>query len=98
MRAWLEALEDKSLPSLEIDDPEGEVASAIKVSLNFNGEWESNGKRRRGWHYQSTCRKRRGERGLASEGEATKEMGYRRYRLNQAIILASRSFRFCAAS
>src|SRR5882724_4174948 len=57
MRAWLEALEDKSLPSLEIADPEGEVASAFKVSPNFNGERENGGKRRRGWHYQSTCGK-----------------------------------------
>src|SRR5579863_5880753 len=40
MRAWLEALEDKSLPSLEIADPEGEVASAFKVSLKFNAELE----------------------------------------------------------
>src|SRR5450432_1006560 len=67
MRAWLEAL-GKSLPSLEITDPEGEVASAFKVSINFNGERESGGKRRRGWHYQSTCGKRRWERGLAGDG------------------------------
>jgi hypothetical protein len=34
MRACLEALEDKILPSL-VADAEGEVAAAIKVSLEF---------------------------------------------------------------
>ena len=38
MRAWLEALEDKSLPSLKIADAEGEVAAAFKVSIKSNGE------------------------------------------------------------
>jgi len=34
MRACLEALEDKILPSL-VADAEGEVAAALKVSLEF---------------------------------------------------------------
>jgi len=33
-RAWLEALEDKVIPSL-VADAEGEVAAALKVSLKF---------------------------------------------------------------
>jgi len=33
-RAWLETLEDTSLPSL-VADAEGEVAAAFKVSLKF---------------------------------------------------------------
>ncbi len=43
MRAWLEALEDKSLPSLKFADADGEVATAFKVSINSNverGRWK----------------------------------------------------------
>jgi hypothetical protein len=35
MRAWVEELADKSLPSLKIADAEGEVAAAFKGISEF---------------------------------------------------------------
>jgi len=57
MRAWLEAREDKSLPSL-IGDAAGAVVAAFKGILkiltgNHRDKAESCGIR----HYQSTCEK-----------------------------------------
>src|SRR5579864_4863690 len=58
MRAWFEALEDKSLPSLK-STPDGEVAAAFKGILKILAGNEAGEQKRWGhWHYQSTCEKR----------------------------------------
>jgi hypothetical protein len=58
MRAWLEALEGKSLPSLKSAAPEDEAATELKGILKILMANETGfAKRRRFRHYQSTCRK-----------------------------------------
>jgi len=68
MRAWLEAFEDKSLPSL-VADAEGEVAAAFKgIYESLPGARAVAEKRRSICHYQSTCQNARSARALACQG------------------------------
>ena len=67
MRAWLDALEDKSLPSL-VADAEGEVAAAFTgIYRSLPGIRIVAEKRRRVCHYQSTWPKRLTGAGLAGK-------------------------------
>jgi hypothetical protein len=59
MRAWFDALEDKSLPSLK-STPDGEVAAAFKrILLSLMGNESGATKRWMDCRYQSTCEKAR---------------------------------------
>jgi len=74
MRAWFDALEDKSLPSLK-STPDGEVAAAFeRILLSLMGNQAGATKRWMDCRYQSTCGKAR----LVGVWQGKKGVGLRR--------------------
>jgi hypothetical protein len=94
MRAWFDALEDKSLPSLK-STPDGEVAAAFKrILLSLMGNQAGATKRWMDCRYQSTC----GKACLVRVWQGKKGVGLRTSDLRPITFFAANSGAFSGPS